>query len=84
MHKANLDKDYKLLLPKMKIEYDPDADAMYITLKEEDVDCTKEIDPNTLMDLNKKGEVIGIELLFVKERNPDLLRHIQIENVLSA
>ncbi len=68
----------------MKIRYDPDADAMYITLREEEVDHTKEIDENTIIDFNKDDEVIGVEILFVKERNPNLLKEFQVENLISA
>lgn len=68
----------------MKITYDPDADAMYITLKEEKVHKTREIDENIIFDYDSKGIVIGIELLFVKERFPKLLQEIQVENLLSA
>ena len=53
----------------MKIRYDSDADAMYITFRDDKVDHTKEIDENTIADFNKNGQVIGVELLFVKERN---------------
>lgn len=66
----------------MKIRYDPDADAMYITLRDGKVDCTKEIDKNTIIDLDKNGEVLGIEILFVKERNPGLLKKFQVENLV--
>lgn len=68
----------------MKISYDPDADAMYITLREGEVDHTKEIDENTIIDFDKEGNVLGIEVLFVKERNPNLLREFQVQNLISA
>jgi len=68
----------------MKISYDKEADAMYIRLREGKVDHTKEIDENTIIDFNKEGQVIGIEILFVKERNPDLLKEFQVENLVSA
>ena len=68
----------------MKIRYDPDADAMYITLRNDKVDHTKEIDENIIADFNKKGQVIGVELLFVKERNPSLLKEFQVQNLIPA
>lgn len=68
----------------MKIRYDPDADAMYITLRKDKVVRTKEIDENTVIDFNKSGQVIGVELLFVKERNPDILKELQVENLISV
>ena len=68
----------------MRIRYDPDADAMYITLRKDKVDHTKEIDENTIIDFNKNGQVIGVEILFVRERNPDLLKEFQVENLIAA
>ena len=70
----------------MKIRYDPDADALYIKLKEGKVDHTLEVDKNTLFDLDEKNQIIGIEILFVKERNPDLLKvkELNIEHFASA
>ena len=68
----------------MKIKYDSDADAMYISLRKDKVARTKEIDKNTIIDFNRDGQVIGVELLFVKERNPDILKELQVENLISA
>lgn len=68
----------------MKIRYDPEADAMYIKLRDSEVASTKKIDKNTILDLDKDGQVIGIELLFVKENNPNLLKEFQVENLVPA
>ena len=68
----------------MRIRYDPDADAMYIKFRDDEVDHTKELDKDTIIDYNKTNQVIGIELLFVKERNPNLLKEFQVENLISA
>ena len=61
----------------MKSEYDADADALYIIIKDDEVDHTGEIDDNTILDFNKRGEIIGIEILFVKERIPSILEQMQ-------
>ncbi|MBI4980528.1 DUF2283 domain-containing protein [Candidatus Woesearchaeota archaeon] len=66
----------------MRITYDAEADAMYIKFRETEVDHTQEIDENTMVDFDKNGQVIGVEVLFVRERNPNLLREIQVENLL--
>ncbi|MBI4148924.1 DUF2283 domain-containing protein [Candidatus Woesearchaeota archaeon] len=66
----------------MRIRYDPEADAMYIKFRQEKVDHTKEIDENTIVDFNKKGQVIGVEVLFVKERNPHFLKDFRVENIV--
>ena len=68
----------------MKITYDPEADAMYIILREGKVSKTKEVDPNTILDYDETGNVIGVELLFVKERIPNLLKEVKVENLLAA
>ena len=68
----------------MKIKYDPDADAMYITLREDKRDHTKQIEKDIIADFNKEGQVIGVEILFVKEKNPELLEKFQIENLIPA
>lgn len=61
----------------MKMKYDTEADALYIKVKSDKVDHSKEIDSNTILDFNKAGEIVGIELLFVKERNPQFLKEFQ-------
>lgn len=69
----------------MKITYDADADAMYIYLDDKAiVDKTKEIDETIVIDYDKTGRIIGIELLFVKEKRPELLKQIQVENLIAA
>ncbi|MEK6964468.1 MAG: DUF2283 domain-containing protein [Nanoarchaeota archaeon] len=70
----------------MKIRYDSDADAMYIKIRDDKVDHTREVeeDGDVIIDYNKAGQAIGVEILFVKEKNPDLLKQFQIENLVSA
>jgi len=65
----------------MKIRYDPEADAILIKLKEGKIDHTKEIDINTIVDYDKDGNVIAVELLFVSERVPNPLKQIQVETL---
>ncbi len=68
----------------MNAHYDPDADALYFEIIEKDVYKTKKIDENTLLDYDEKGNVIGVELLFVKERMPEFLENIKQENISIA
>jgi len=65
----------------MKATYDSEADAMYITVRKAKVEKTKAIDRNTIVDFDNKGNVIGIELLFVKERIPSLLKEIPVQKI---
>ena len=47
----------------MEISYDKIADALYITLSEKMVFKTAKINDNMLVDLDKKGKILGIEIL---------------------
>ena len=51
----------------MKINYDHDADAMYIKLKSGEFDHNKKVDKYTIIDYDEKDNILGIEVLFVKE-----------------
>ena len=66
----------------MKITYDKDADAMYVELTDKKFSKCKEIDRNTILDLDEEGNVIGIELLFVSKRFPQSIpKSIVVENL---
>ena len=47
----------------MRITYDPLADAVSITIKKGKVAKTKEIGQDTLLDLDKKGNPLYLEIL---------------------
>lgn len=47
----------------MKITYDKKVDAMYIKLKVGSYDHTKKVTDDILVDVNKKGEILGLEIL---------------------
>ncbi len=68
----------------MKSRYDPEADAMYIKLKAGAVDHSRRLAANIIVDINKEGEIIGIEILFVKEKNPELLKEFKAETLLTT
>lgn len=46
----------------MKVEYDPDADILYIRIREDRVEDTIDLDDDVFADLNEKGEIVGIEI----------------------
>ena len=52
----------------MKIEYDPQADALYLRLFKGKVAQTKPVGKNTFVDLDHKGNALGIEILFFKRK----------------
>lgn len=47
----------------MKITYDKKIDAMYIKLKRGRYDHTKKVTEDVMVDVSKKGEVVGLEIL---------------------
>jgi uncharacterized protein YuzE len=66
----------------MNVTYDPNADAMYIKFTDEKFSKNKVIDENTILDLDKNGNVIGIEILFVSKHLPkDFLSRVVVETI---
>jgi len=47
----------------VRIEYDSRADAMYIWLRKAKYDVSEELAENVIIDLDKRGRIIGIEVL---------------------
>ncbi len=47
----------------MKITYDKKVDAMYIRLRKGRYDHSKKVTDDILVDVSKKGEVLGLEIL---------------------
>jgi uncharacterized protein YuzE len=44
----------------MKIQYFPDTDTLYIEFKPVEVAETRDLDENTLLDLDREGNLAGI------------------------
>ena len=47
----------------MKINYDPEADTLYIRFKEDRIEESDELKEGIILDYNKKGEIVAIEFL---------------------
>ena len=45
------------------LEYDESCNALYIRIKRGKVAETEPVSDNLILDLNKKGEIIGVEIL---------------------
>lgn len=52
----------------MKIEYDPEVDALYIRIQEKYVATTREIAEGIHVDFDENGRVIGFEILDATDR----------------
>jgi uncharacterized protein YuzE len=51
-----------------QIKYDPEADAMYICLGRGKYKISEELDEGIVVDRDRKGKILGIEILGVKGR----------------
>jgi uncharacterized protein YuzE len=66
----------------MKISYDKEANALYIELKQGKFDKNKKIDDFTILDLDKEGNILGIEFLDVDKRmSKEDLAKIYVKNI---
>jgi len=45
------------------LEFDPEVGALYVKLKEGKVSVSEPIADNIVLDLDEKGEIIGLEIL---------------------
>jgi uncharacterized protein YuzE len=54
----------------MKIEYDSEADALYIELSTEKPEGVVEIKDGVNIDVNKDGRIIGLEFLDASKKLP--------------
>lgn len=54
----------------MKIQYDKLADAMYICFKKAKINKTIKMKGRLLVDIDKKGKIIGLEILGVSSQMP--------------
>lgn len=64
----------------MKITYDKNADAMYIEIQEGEFFTNKKINGETIIDLDKNQNILGIEILNVSKRMPkDFLSKIRMK-----
>lgn len=66
----------------MKIEYDKEADALYIQLREANVDDNIDIEEGVTIDLDEKKHIVGIEILDASKKLSlkDII-NITIENL---
>jgi uncharacterized protein YuzE len=66
----------------LRIEYDKEADALYIQLREAKVDDNIDVEEGVTIDLDEKKHIIGIEILDASKKLSlkDLI-NITIENL---
>ena len=63
----------------MKIQYFQETDTLYIEFRATEVAETKDLDENTLLDLDKAGHICGITIEHASERAD--IPHFSFEQV---
>ncbi|MBV9007686.1 MAG: DUF2283 domain-containing protein [Verrucomicrobia bacterium] len=64
----------------MKIQYFKDTDTLYIEFRSGNVAETRDLDENTLLDLDAEGKICGITVEHAQERIEDI-PHVSFEQV---
>ena len=68
----------------MKIEFDKDADAIYIEFSSGKFASNKKIDNDTVIDFDKDGNILGIEIINASKRiAKGFLSDISVKNLIS-
>jgi uncharacterized protein YuzE len=64
----------------MRMHYDEQADALYLRLDDSKIIDSKEVKPGIVLDFNAEQQVVGIEVLRLKERVPNAdVRQLQFD-----
>ena len=69
----------------MRIEYDPEADALYIRFRDADPVDNIDVEDGLTVDLDERRQLIGIEILSVSRRLPsDALSSVTLQNLVAV
>ena len=64
----------------MKMHYDQKADALYLRLDDSKIIDSTEVQPGIVLDYDANNQVVGVEILRVKERVPAAdLKHLDFK-----
>ena len=64
----------------MRVHFDEHADAIYMRFDDSPIVESEEVQPGIVLDFNEQNQVVGIEILNVKDRIPLAnLKQIQFE-----
>jgi uncharacterized protein YuzE len=67
----------------MKITYDPEADALYIELRDAPASDSIDVEDGVTVDLDNDGHIIALEVLDASKRmTPEELANVHYENLL--
>lgn len=65
----------------MRLKVDKENDVLYFRLDDSSIVESEEVQPGVVLDFNKEGKVVGIEILQLSSRmNPDQLKVLKYES----
>ena len=69
-----------------RVSYDKVADALYIKLKDKEVEDSIEVKNGVIVDIGKEGDIIGVEILGFSKKKIDINEIIAkgVESVISV
>lgn len=56
----------------MRLHVDKEADALYLRLDDSKIIESEEVSPGVVLDFNERNQVVGIEMLYLSKRTPNL------------
>lgn len=66
----------------MKLKVDPETDALYLRLDDSRIIESEEVAPGVVLDYNEQNQVVGVEILGISKRAPNLNpRELQFQTV---
>ncbi len=66
----------------MRIRINKDDDTLFLRLDESSIIESEEVEPGVIIDYNKKGQMVGLEILGISKRVPEEhLKFVQVETV---
>ncbi len=69
----------------MEISYDREADALYIRLGRGGFARNRRLDSQTILDIDEKGRIVGIEFLDISKRVPaQAFTEVHLKNLALA
>jgi uncharacterized protein YuzE len=63
----------------MKVQYFEDTDTLYIEFRDSDIADTKDLDENTVLELDARGNVCAITFEHASARTD--VRHLQVQGI---
>ena len=64
----------------MKLHIDKEADALYLRLDDSKIIESEEVSPSVVLDFNEHNQVVGVEMLHLSRRSPQLdLKELQYQ-----